>query len=203
MIKNRTHLFLGALAGALVCAQTAQADPTVQEVRAVLHRDFHPKGQAKMDRVDQDAVQRLCTLTHDRPPSALTHELEADQLKTVRYPSGSLMGDWKKGEKIAKSGHGMTWKDKPGKPNGGSCFNCHQLDPREPSYGTIGPSLKGIGKTRSHPNMRRYIYAKIYNAKAYNLCSQMPRLGYSGTLTEGQIKDLVAYLLSPDSPVNK
>jgi sulfur-oxidizing protein SoxX len=31
----------------------------------------------------------------------------------------------------------------------------------------------------------------------------MPRLGFSGTLTEQQIKDLVAYLLDPASPVNQ
>jgi hypothetical protein len=31
----------------------------------------------------------------------------------------------------------------------------------------------------------------------------MPRLGWSGTLTEQQIKDLVAYLLDPASPVNE
>ena len=46
-------------------------------------------------------------------------------------------------------------------------------------------------------------YGKIYNAKAYNLCSQMPRMGHSGTLDEQQIKDLVAYLLDPGSPVNQ
>jgi hypothetical protein len=31
----------------------------------------------------------------------------------------------------------------------------------------------------------------------------MPRLGYSGTLTEQQIKDLVGLLLDPASPVNQ
>jgi sulfur-oxidizing protein SoxX len=55
----------------------------------------------------------------------------------------------------------------------------------------------------SGPDMQRYVYGKIYNAKAYNLCSQMPRLGYSGTLTAEQIKDLVALLLDPASPVNR
>jgi sulfur-oxidizing protein SoxX len=53
------------------------------------------------------------------------------------------------------------------------------------------------------PEMQRYVYGKIYNAKAYNLCSQMPRLGHSGTLTPEQIKDLVGLLLDPESPVNK
>ena len=53
------------------------------------------------------------------------------------------------------------------------------------------------------PASQRYAYGKIYNAKAYNLCSQMPRLGHSRTLTEQQIKDLVALLLDPESPVNR
>ena len=51
--------------------------------------------------------------------------------------------------------------------------------------------------------MQRYVYGKIYNAKAYNACSTMPRLGYAGTLNEQQIKDLTALLLDPESPVNQ
>ena len=31
----------------------------------------------------------------------------------------------------------------------------------------------------------------------------MPRFGHSGSLNEQQIKDLVALLLDPESPVNK
>jgi sulfur-oxidizing protein SoxX len=89
-------------------------------------------------------------------------------------------------------------------PAGGSCYNCHQLSPQEASYGTLGPSLLRFGATRGNgPEMQRYVYGKIYNAKAYNLCSQMPRLGHSGTLTPEQIKDLVGLLLDPASPVNK
>jgi sulfur-oxidizing protein SoxX len=51
--------------------------------------------------------------------------------------------------------------------------------------------------------MQKYVYGKIYNAKAYNACSQMPRFGTTNSLTEEQIKDLTAYLLDPASPVNK
>ena len=31
----------------------------------------------------------------------------------------------------------------------------------------------------------------------------MPRFGHNGVLTEAQIKDLVAFLLDPKSPVNQ
>ena len=191
------------LAGALA-APLALAEPTAREVQDIHLRDFHAKGIVKKEAVAQDAVQRICTVTNDRPSAEIAKQLEADQMKTIAFPAGSLMGDWKRGEDIAQSGRGMTFSDAAGTPNGGSCYNCHQMAAKEISYGTLGPSLQGFGKTRgSGAEMQKYVYGKIYNAKAYNACSQMPRLGFSGTLTEQQIKDLVAYLLDPASPVNQ
>jgi sulfur-oxidizing protein SoxX len=181
----------------------AGAQATI-DVQKVLQRDFHARGQATMDRVVQDGLQRVCTESNDRPPAELAKQLEADQLKTIAFPEGSLIGDWKRGERIAQGGRGLTWNDKPGAPADGSCYNCHQLSPQEMSHGTLGPSLLRFGATRGNgTEMQRYVYGKIYNAKAYNLCSHMPRLGHSGTLTPEQIKDLVGLLLDPASPVNK
>jgi len=182
----------------------ALAQPTAKDVEKIMQRDFHPRGQASMDRVVQDGVQRVCTETGGRPPAEVAKQLEADQMKTIAFPQGSLIGDWKNGERIAQSGRGMQWTDAAGSPSGGSCYNCHQLSPKEISFGTIGPSLYRFGAVRgSGLETQRYVYGKIYNAKAYNLCSHMPRLGYSGTLTEAQIKDLVGLLLDPASPVNQ
>jgi sulfur-oxidizing protein SoxX len=174
-----------------------------QDVQKALQRDFHARGQAGMDRLVQDGVQRVCTESNDRPPAELAKKLEADQLKTIAFPEGSLIGDWKRGEAIAQNGRGLQWSD-PAGAAGGSCYNCHQLSPQEASHGTLGPSLLRFGATRgSGPEIQRYVYGKIYNSKAYNLCSHMPRLGYSGTLTPEQIKDLVGLLLDPASPVNR
>jgi sulfur-oxidizing protein SoxX len=182
----------------------AAAEPTPKDVQAVMQRDFHPRGQATMERVVQDRLQRVCTETHNQPPADVTKTLEAEQMTSIVFPPGNLLGDWKRGEAIAQSGRGLTWNDKPGVPAGGSCYNCHELSPQELSHGTIGPSLRGFGKTRgASTEMQRYVYGKIYNAKAYNVCSQMPRFGPSGTLTAEQIKDLVALLLDPASPVNR
>ena len=176
----------------------------LEQVTAVLRRDFHANGQATMNRVELDEVQRLCNLHADNPPAEVARRSEEAQLKTVKFPDGSLMGDWKRGEKIAQSGRGAMWSDKPGVQEGGSCYNCHQISPREEAFGTIGPSLAGFGKVRGNrPEIQRYVYGKIYNAKAYNACSQMPRFGHSGSLNEQQIKDLVALLLDPASPVNQ
>ena len=192
---------------ALLCALVALpawADPTPAEVQKILQRDLHPRGQAGMDRLNQDEVQRACTESHDQPAAEVAKSLQAGQMKSISFPEGSLIGDWKRGEAIAQSGRGLTWNDKAGEPAGGSCYNCHQLSPKELSHGTIGPSLRGFGKARGNgAEIQRYVYGKIYNAKAYNLCSQMPRLGASGTLTPPQIKDLVALLLDPASPVNQ
>jgi sulfur-oxidizing protein SoxX len=188
----------------MVVPAVAFGQTTAPDVQKVLQRDFHSRGQATMERVVQDGVQRVCTESRDQPPAGVAKALEADQMKTIAFPEGSLIGDWKRGERIAQGGRGLQWTDAAGTASGGSCYNCHQLSPHETSHGTLGPSLLGFGKVRGNAaEMQRYVYGKIYNAKAYNLCSQMPRLGYSGTLTAEQIKDLVALLLDPASPVNR
>jgi sulfur-oxidizing protein SoxX len=43
----------------------------------------------------------------------------------------------------------------------------------------------------------------MYNPHASFPCSLMPRFGSNKVLTIDQIKDLVALLMSPESPVNK
>jgi len=195
---------LTACASGPVGERPAVSSQDLVQITAVLKRDFHDRGQAKMDRIDLDEVQRACNLHADNPPADVAKALEAAQMKAIKFPNGSLMGDWKKGEKVARSGRGMTWRDKSDAVNGGGCYNCHELSPQESAFGTLGPSLKGFGKTRGNsPEMQKYAYGKIYNSKAYNACSQMPRMGQSGTLTEAQITDLVAYLLDPASPVNQ
>jgi len=177
---------------------------TPADVQKVLQRAFPARGQATMDRVVQDGVQRICTESNDRPPSDLARRLEDDQMKSIPFPAGSLIGNWKNGERIAQNGRGLQWTDPAGAAGGGSCYNCHQISPQEASHGTLGPTLLRFGWMRGNgPEMQRYVYGKIYNAKAYNLCSQMPRLGHTGTLTAEQIKDLVGLLLDPESPVNR
>ena len=69
---------------------------------------------------------------------------------------------------------------------------------------SIGPSLYQFGKLRGYNDeTRKYAYGKIFNAEAYSACTNMPRFGHKGILTEAQIKDVVALLVDPESPVNK
>ncbi len=192
-------------AAALAIALTAQAQDFRAQAISMMRQDFHAKGIAHMDRLNEDALQLVCNRSQDNPPKGIAERLQHDQLEAIKYPAdGKFLGDWKSGEKIAQTGSGMTWSDKAGQANGGSCYNCHEIGPDETSFGTIGNSLRQFGKTRgTSAEMQKYVYGKIYNAKAFSLCSKMPRFGHSGTLTEQQIKDLVALLLDPNSPVNK
>lgn len=203
--KLMTLTVAACLVGLALPARADQSNPLDTKTIEIVKRDFRDKGIAKATRVNQDALQAACTKYLDNPPTKLKAKLEAVEEAAIKWPTdGKYMGDWKAGEKLAQSGKGMTWSDKEGDPNGGSCYNCHQLSATEISYGTIGPSLLNFGKLRgNNEEVQRYVYGRIYNAKAMNLCANMPRFGHMGILTEAQIKDLVALLLDPESPVNK
>jgi sulfur-oxidizing protein SoxX len=78
------------------------------------------------------------------------------------------------------------------------------MTPQEISYGNLGPSLYQYGKLRGQSKeIVDYTYNKIFNAEAYNLCSNMPRFGHAKILSPEQIADLVGLLLDPSSPVNQ
>jgi L-cysteine S-thiosulfotransferase len=197
-------------AGAAVLAACAafQSSPRDQAL-ALMQRDFHAEGIAGMDRLKEDELQAACNKYDNNPPAELATKLQNKQYAGIKWPAdGKFLGDWKVGEKTAQRGRGMTWRDKPhmtsrGEPNGGGCYNCHQIGPDTTSFGTVGPSLYQFGKRRGYGvDVQRYAYAKIYNAKSYGVCSTMPRFGHAGALTEEQIKDLVALLMDPKSPVN-
>ena len=51
--------------------------------------------------------------------------------------------------------------------------------------------------------MIEYTWGKIWNSKAYNACSNMPRAGHMGIMTEAQVRHLVALLVDPKSAVNQ
>lgn len=219
---NKTSIVIAAAlaAGAVLvgCASrmggaSADADQVAAEM---VKAGFRDQGIAKVDRVTNiDETLKLCNAADvaGKPLEAeVAKRIEADNLKTVKWPrDGKFLGDWKEGEKIAQSGRGQTWTDAANTVNGGNCYNCHQIAKEEISFGTIGPSLYHYGKLRGVTDpasaaakpIVEYTWGKIWNAKAYNACSNMPRSGHMGNLTEGQVRDIMALLLDPASPVNK
>ncbi len=208
-IRHLTALTLLVVTGAQ--AQTArQLD---QQADAMMRASFREQGIAKLDRLNQDDAQKACSQA--KPPSAaVTKKIEAAQMATIKWPAdGQYIGDWKEGEKLAQNGRGMTWTDASAAPakNGAMCYNCHQIDKKEISFGTIGPSLWNYGKLRGVTDpadpaaaaIVKYTWGKLYNSKAYSACSNMPRFGHAELLNEQQIRDVMALLLDPKSPVNQ
>ena len=105
-------------------------------------------------RLVQDETQKACSQYRNAPPKAVADAILAREKATIAYPAdGKLMGDWKNGEKLAQSGYGGRFTDYPPRAeNGGNCYACHQLDAKELSFGTLGPSLARI---RQDPQVRR------------------------------------------------
>lgn len=198
---------LAAVAVTLVgCATKPQEDATAAQAVAMMKASFKERGQAKLDRLDQDETQKVCSEWFGKAlPKDLALRVEKQNLASIKWPAdGKLLGDWKNGERIAQDGRGKQYSDDPKGPVGGNCYACHQLTKQEISYGTIGPSLYNFAKLRGYSDeMRKYAYGKIYNPDAYAACSNMPRFGHNQILSEQQIKDVTALLMDPDSPVNK
>ena len=200
-----TYLKMMTGAAFVLMAGAAAAEDYAQAAQALIKSDFKSKGPATVERVTaQDAAQKSCSAA--QPLSAAKAKaLEAEQLKLVKYPEkGNYLGDWKAGEKIAQNGRGMQWSDAVGSENGGNCYACHQITKEEISFGNIGPSLYQYGKLRgSDEATLKYTWAKLYDSQAFNACSRMPRFGHNEVLTEQQLRDVMALLLDPQSPVNK
>jgi sulfur-oxidizing protein SoxX len=197
-------VILGGLGTGAANAQATSIEPA--RIEAAIKQSWAQVPPDWRKRLVQDETMAACSQYRNGPPPAVVEVIVARERATIRYPAdGKLMGDWKKGEKLAQSGYGGRFTDYPPRAeNGGNCYACHQLDKRELSFGTLGPSLLEYGKVRkfADPDIKA-VYERIYNPQVAVACANMPRFGVNGHLSIEQIKDLVAYVMSPDSPVNE
>ena len=218
MKKNIRFVVYGTAAVLLLvgCASVPSVAELNELTNKIVKASFRDEGFVKVDRVlNVDETNRACSEADVAGKSLdekIAKAIEEWNLKAIKWPSdGKFIGDWKQGEVIAQSGRGLTWTDKAGDVNGGNCYNCHQISKEEISFGTIGPSLYNYGKIRglTDPNspeskpIVEYTWGKIWNSKAYNACSNMPRAGHMGILNETQVRHIVGLLLDPKSPVNQ
>jgi sulfur-oxidizing protein SoxX len=212
-MKFKQTLLLAALtlaANGVAIADKPVVDAKLKaQVDKIIALSFLPGENQDLSRLKQDETLQTCNQYRDNVPEKMAAAIMEREAKAIKYPAdGKLMGDWKTGEKYYKMGFayriGTVEPDKADKDRGGNCYACHSADPKEVAFGTIGPGLTGYGKLRgSGDDIVKYTYEKIYNAQAYNACSQMPRLGHNGILTPEKIAHITAFLVSPDSPVNK
>ena len=208
-------IYSGLMLGLMGCSTPPSAAELDALTAQIMKASFRGEGPVKLDRLVQDDANRECSAADvaGKPiDPQVAKRIEEANLKTIQWPSdGKFIGDWKQGETIAQSGRGMTWTDAPGQANGGNCYNCHQISKTEISFGTIGPSLYNYGKIRGVKDpasaeskaIVEYTWGKVWNAKAYNACSNMPRAGHAGILNEAQVRHIVGLLLDPKSPVNE
>jgi sulfur-oxidizing protein SoxX len=204
---------LAACAMVVGCATAPSSAALDQQALAMIKAGFREQGIAKTDRLTQDLGQAACSGPNP-PPEAVAEQIQAEALASVKWPTGGrYIGDWREGEKLAQNGRGMTWTDTSAEPtaNGAQCYNCHEIDRKEISFGNIGPSLWNYGKTRgvkdvTDPNSApiiQYTWTKMWNSKSYSACSNMPRFGHARLLNEQQLRDVMALILDPRSPVNQ
>ena len=210
-MKNiKSLLALSAFALATLVLQSSAIAQQVNDPKfnKMMKDGFKADGIAGLDRIDQDATQKFCSdpvFANSKQAEKMREKIQKMNMDSIKQPSdGKYIGDWKKGEAIAQSGRGATWTDKADTPIGGGCYNCHQIDKKEISYGKIGPTLWNYGKLRGYsPEVATYTWNRINNSKAYNACSNMPRFAHFKLLNEQQIQDVMALLLDPASPVNQ
>jgi sulfur-oxidizing protein SoxX len=207
-------LALAATAALLAgCAMGPSPADLDRQAQAVIQASFRDEGIARVERLRQDLGQLACSSAQP-PADDVADRVKEEALATVKWPAGGqYFGNWVEGERLAQSGRGMTWTDASAAPkdNGGNCYNCHQIDRKELSYGTIGPSLWNYGKLRGITDVTadtaapivQYTWAKLWNSKAYAACSNMPRFGHMKLLDEQQIRHIMSLLLDPRSPVNQ
>jgi L-cysteine S-thiosulfotransferase len=210
----QNNFILGATVLIVAGCATGPSPADLDAQSKAMHMSsFRDEGIAKLDRLNQDLGQAACS-SDKPPPEAVTKQIEAQNLATSKWPAGGqYFGDFAAGERLAQSGVGLAWNNTSTAPkdNGGNCYNCHQIDKKEISHGTIGPSLWNYGKIRgvkdvTDPKVEaivQYTWGKLWNSKAYSACSNMPRFGHKGILDEGQIRNLMSLLLDPRSPVNQ
>ena len=195
-----------ALAAAFLFIEPGSEAATAADVNKAIKESWTKADPDWQARLVQDETQKQCSRYRNAPPKAVADAILARERTTIQYPpDGKLMGDWKQGEKLAQSGYGMRFTDYPPRAeNGGNCYACHQLDKKELSFGTLGPSLLQYGKDRKFAEAEiKAVYQRIYNPQAAIPCANMPRMGANKFLTIEQITHLVAYVMSPESPVNK
>jgi sulfur-oxidizing protein SoxX len=210
IMKMKSLLATAGIALTLVFSQGSAFAQQQNDSRfnKMMKDGFRAEGIAGLDRIQQDETQKFCSdpvFASGEKGQAMREKIQKINMDSIKQPSdGKYIGDWKKGEAIAQSGRGATWTDKADTPIGGGCYNCHQIDNKEISYGTIGPSLWNYGKMRGNSQeLIVYTWNRINNSKAYNACSNMPRFAHFKLLNEQQIQDLMALLLDPTSPVNQ
>lgn len=210
--------FIGVVEAQQKKAKTKQEGVKEEEVQQVINNSLSQDPRFAW-KIQQDEAQRICSqyASREEMPGQVIQKVIQLSQSEIRYPQwGIYMGDWKEGKKLVDSPRGgrfasYGFSDKS-TDKGGNCYACHLIEKGKPG-GTMGPNLYQYGKrwdiTQENMNTPegiekiKAVYNIIYNSWSAFPCSSMPRFGYHGNLSPEDVANIVAYLLHPESPVNK
>ena len=160
-------------------------------------------GAARQDETQKVVQPSTATRRPRRVADAIIDAREGHhRLSRRRQADGRL----EEGRALAQSGYGGRFTDYPPRAaNGGNCYACHQLDAQGAELRHAGPEP---ARVRQDPQVRRgrgqgRLRADLQSARRHAVLATCRASGASKFLTIEQIKDLVAYVMSPESPVNK
>ena len=116
---------------------------SIAQAVAAMKASFRDQGIAKVDRLNQDLGQQACSSPTAPPPERgqADRGRSAGQREVARRRPvpGRLARRREAGAERPR--HDLDRRVGAPKANGGNCYNCHQIDKTEISFGTIGPSL--------------------------------------------------------------
>lgn len=176
---TRLAIALGASAWALCALAQTPAQHLPKDVlvnpstpnKTVWH---YPKADAPVpeERGHRRDLSKWATLSYeDQRPTPAPQRVSL---------TGPLNGNAERGKKIAMN------------TQQGNCWACHAL-PGDPQPGSAGPSLLGFAQ-RKYSDEK--VYQQVFDARVQNPYTFMPPYGAFGTLSDQDIRDIVAFLQS-------
>ena len=91
---TKSLIGIGTLAAITGCASMSDARYTKQAAE-VLRASFKESGQAKLDRLNQDQPQGICSVELDKkPPVAQLERMEKAQQELLKYPADGKLLRW-------------------------------------------------------------------------------------------------------------
>lgn len=172
MRNAMTALLTAGAALGLLGGGPAVADDTADEKIKRIRENWVPGGASM---IPQDVLTMFPCHDEELPCGRMAPA--PIERVTFKPP---LKGDAKKGEAIATN------------VRYGNCIACHSL-PNGHEGGSIGPSLRDYVK-RGLP--LEYTYQRIWDVRAYNPEAFMPVYGPNKVLTQQEVHDVMAFLLT-------
>ena len=198
----------GAAAVVIGCATAPSDAETSAKAAQVLKASFKARGQAGIDRLDQDETQKTCTeYAGKAPPKDVAEKIEKINLASIKWPADGKLHGRLEERREDRAGRAAA-SSSPTIPTGPGRRQLLRVPPARAAGSLVRHDRPAAVPVRQDARLQRRHRASTPTARSGTprrtaRARYMPRFGHSKILTEAQIKDLVALLMDPDSPVNK